>query len=189
MITQELINKIYNQNVEMGWWDKPRPLHVLLLLINSEIYEAFEGLRKNLNDDHLPQYKQFDVEIADTIIRLLDLMGHYELIYNPEVFKIQMKLETLNITFDDNEDKEVKMLHHLFAMNQTICEIYEEFGLNSTKEWQSDMLSLMVDIIVQITQNYGVTNLFEIIDEKLAYNRNRADHQKENREKENGKKF
>lgn len=185
MITQELINRIYNQNVEMGWWEKPRPLHVLLLLINSEIYEAFEGLRKNLNDDHLPQYKQFDVEIADTIIRLLDFMGHYKLTYNPEV--CQECLKNGMIEFE-KENKEDQMLYMLLAFNRSICELYDDFQ-GATIEEQSNMLSLTVDIIVQITQNYGVTNLFEIIDEKIVYNRNRADHQKENREKENGKKF
>lgn len=46
-----------------------------LLLAHSEISEAAEGLRKNLMDDKLPHRSMMEVEIADTIIRLLDAAG------------------------------------------------------------------------------------------------------------------
>lgn len=41
----------------------------------SEISEAMEGYRKNLNDDHLPYMKMLDVELADAVIRIMDLCG------------------------------------------------------------------------------------------------------------------
>ena len=50
-----------------------RNIPEMLCLIHSEISEALEGYRKNLQDDKLPQYKMFDVEIVDTLIRLFDL--------------------------------------------------------------------------------------------------------------------
>lgn len=43
------------------------------MLVVTELGEALEGLRKDLKDDHLPQYNSFDVEVADAIIRLLDI--------------------------------------------------------------------------------------------------------------------
>ncbi len=47
----------------------------LLMLSVSELAEAMEGHRKNLADDKLPHRKMFEVEIADCVIRLLDIAG------------------------------------------------------------------------------------------------------------------
>ena len=46
-----------------------------LALITSEIGEAVEGVRKDAKDEHLPQYESVSVELADAIIRILDLSG------------------------------------------------------------------------------------------------------------------
>lgn len=48
----------------------------MLMLVTSELSEALEGDRKSLMDDKLPQYKMFDVEIVDAIIRLFDIAAH-----------------------------------------------------------------------------------------------------------------
>jgi NTP pyrophosphatase (non-canonical NTP hydrolase) len=48
-----------------------------LALIVSEISEGIEGLRKDAQDDHLPQYDSLSVELADTLIRILDFCGYY----------------------------------------------------------------------------------------------------------------
>ena len=45
----------------------------LLMLVTSELSEALEGHRKDLNDDKLPHRKMFEVEIDDALIRLLDI--------------------------------------------------------------------------------------------------------------------
>jgi NTP pyrophosphatase (non-canonical NTP hydrolase) len=46
-----------------------------LMLIVSEVAEAMEGHRKNLNDDKLPHRKMLEVELADAVIRIFDLAG------------------------------------------------------------------------------------------------------------------
>lgn len=46
-----------------------------LALCHSELSEALEGLRKDKADEHLPHRKSFEVEMADTLIRIFDLMG------------------------------------------------------------------------------------------------------------------
>lgn len=45
----------------------------MLCLIHSEISEAMEGYRKNLQDDKLPARKMIEVELADALIRIGDL--------------------------------------------------------------------------------------------------------------------
>lgn len=69
---------------ESGWWqegDKENPLSIpsKLALVHSEVSEAMEAHRKNLNDDHLPNRKGFEVELADAVIRIMDLAGAYDL--------------------------------------------------------------------------------------------------------------
>lgn len=46
-----------------------------LALVHSEVSEAMEGARKNLMDDKLPHRKMIEVELADAVIRILDLGG------------------------------------------------------------------------------------------------------------------
>jgi NTP pyrophosphatase (non-canonical NTP hydrolase) len=46
-----------------------------IALCHSELSEALEGHRKNLNDDKLPERKMAEVELADVIIRVCDLAG------------------------------------------------------------------------------------------------------------------
>ena len=46
-----------------------------LVLVHSEISEALEGYRKALMDDKLPHRPALEVELADAIIRIMDLAG------------------------------------------------------------------------------------------------------------------
>lgn len=64
------------------WWIdlhtgqiKERNVGELLMLTVSELAEAMEGHRKNLQDDKLPHRKMFEVELADTLIRIFDMAG------------------------------------------------------------------------------------------------------------------
>lgn len=73
----ELAVEIHQNNVDAGWWDKPREKGTLLMLVVSEIAEAMEGERKDLMDDHLPHRKMAEVELADAVIRILDYAGAF----------------------------------------------------------------------------------------------------------------
>lgn len=71
---------------ESGWWTDMatgQPLErnkgELICLMHSELSEAMEGARKGLMDDHLPDRPMEEVELADTIIRILDYAGGFDL--------------------------------------------------------------------------------------------------------------
>lgn len=68
-------SKLHGQALDMGWHSKPRELGTLIALCHSELSEALEGARKDLFDDHLTHRKMLEVELADCIIRILDLAG------------------------------------------------------------------------------------------------------------------
>ena len=76
---QSIQEKLHGQAKTMGWHNKPRELGTLIALCHSELSEALEGARKDLNDDHLPNRKMVEVELADCIIRILDIAGRENL--------------------------------------------------------------------------------------------------------------
>jgi len=50
-----------------------------LLLIVTEISEACEGDRTGIMDKHCPEFENRTVELADALLRILDLAAGYEL--------------------------------------------------------------------------------------------------------------
>lgn len=70
-----LIQACHGLAKSRGWWNKERPVPELLCLIHSEVSEALEGYRKDEMDQHLPDLKSLDVELADVVIRVFDMAG------------------------------------------------------------------------------------------------------------------
>jgi NTP pyrophosphatase (non-canonical NTP hydrolase) len=80
MEIKELQDLIHSDNVAVGWWDgiDVNDLNVVgtkIALIHSEVSEALEGFRKDTWDEHLPLRKNAEVELADAMIRIMDLAG------------------------------------------------------------------------------------------------------------------
>lgn len=84
----DLVWDIHEKNKLAGWWNDSRTGNNLLgewytpyvigtklSLIMSEVVEALEGYRKDLQDDKLPHRTMVEVELADAFIRILDLAG------------------------------------------------------------------------------------------------------------------
>ncbi len=67
--------------VNKGWWDgEEHNKAEKLCLMHGELSEAMEALRDgNPPDSHLPEFSSEVVELADTVIRILDYAGHYHL--------------------------------------------------------------------------------------------------------------
>jgi NTP pyrophosphatase (non-canonical NTP hydrolase) len=101
----ELRDVCHSASYRAGWWHGPEPLAGIpqpgmmdyrfearagsrfgkaliaekIALNHSELSEALEGVRKNKADEHLPEFKSIEVELADALIRLLDLAGALDL--------------------------------------------------------------------------------------------------------------
>ena len=73
-----------------GWWCDPETgqdvrswpekyfklwVGTKLALVHSEVSEGLEGHRKGLMDDKLPHRPMLEVELADAVIRAMDLAG------------------------------------------------------------------------------------------------------------------
>lgn len=77
--------------VKAGWWTNLKTDQLYsaqeawafvpekLLLIHSEVSEACEAHRKDLDDDKLPHRHGLEVELADAVIRIFDLAGALKL--------------------------------------------------------------------------------------------------------------
>jgi len=92
-LVNSLQSDIHDGNAVAGWWtDLKTNMNLAeearqgtrlgkalvaekLCLVHSEVSEAMEGHRKNLMDDKLPHRTMIEVELADAIIRILDLGG------------------------------------------------------------------------------------------------------------------
>ena len=91
----QLAKEIHANNVAKGFYDKPKEKGTLLMLIVSELSEALESDRKDKRTPKGINVKDFDFskkedvemfleqvkdtfedEIADTFIRLFDLVGY-----------------------------------------------------------------------------------------------------------------
>lgn len=162
---------IHKQNVERGWWDKPRSFSTRINLFHSEASEALEGNRKSLMDDKLPQYPNEVVELADCAIRIFDHLGSRE------------NVDFVNMRLIENDDfqENLAYIHH-----------------NISQAWYSSLLSDDNLIAIHLRIALGLCiNLItalgydaeEIIMTKVEFNRTRPDHSKEAREGKHGKKY
>jgi hypothetical protein len=175
----ELQNKIHAQNKEMGWWDEIRPFSTFVCLFHSELSEAMEGDRKGLMDDHLPQYPMFQVELADFVIRCLDWLGSKNH-STPEAC-----YDFIEINYEEYDGIEL-----IARLHNGVAQTFQHY-LDKNKIADFDVrdgISACVEICFSWC-DFKSIDLYQIILEKVEYNKHRADHKRENREKEGGKKY
>lgn len=64
---------IHCNAVNKGWWETDRNDAECIMLMVTELAEACEALREgNPPDDKLPEFDGLVVELADTVIRIMD---------------------------------------------------------------------------------------------------------------------
>lgn len=181
----EKSKEIFEQNKAVGWWDDMnRCIYQTLQLINTEIAEATEGARKNLMDDHLPHRKMEEVELADVLIRTLDLGGRMNLEYrgHNDTFRANFIAHT-GMWSDGRKHLYMSRFVHEFAGNVNELAPYEIIN-DGLHYHYTNIINAVLDF--SIAKSYNVISAME---EKIEYNKNRADHKPENRLKENGKEF
>ena len=89
MQISELQRSIHQLAIEKGWWQENRKIPELLCLIHSEISEALEAYRIKGIENWIENGKPegVAVELADAIIRILDLAEHFGFNMEKEILK------------------------------------------------------------------------------------------------------
>lgn len=82
-LLRSLTQQSHGNSVSCGWYSDvhtgeplQRNVPEMIALMHSELSEALEAYRKNLMDDHLPERKGIEVELADLLHRVFDLAGY-----------------------------------------------------------------------------------------------------------------
>lgn len=160
-----------------GWWTNvktglPQERNVLeaLALIHSEISESFDAFNADSIDDHLTNRKGFEVELADTIIRVFDLSA-------------TLWVGAIFVNIHKYRTDEVDTEHLYLLAHSATSEAVESTRKGASPiEALSKLLAIIFDIACAENCDLGGA-----IIEKLLYNNNRADHKLENRAKTGGK--
>ena len=193
-----LRDAIYNHNVKAGWWDEPvRPDGTTIALIHSEVSEAYTGFKTGGKDEHLPQYTNQLVELADAAIRIYDFFGHKKWDLEKAldaVYRLGANNTPPTFETDVNFYQYYADLHeHISAglegvrKNQIMQVPHSNADNNETLDIAAFELAIALDMIYWAV-GWGWP-LEQALGDKRAYNSNRADHKRENRAQEHGKKF
>lgn len=179
----QLSKEVFEQNKLVGWWDDMnRCIFTTLQLVSTEIAEATEGARKNLMDDHLPKYPMESVELADVIIRMMDLGGRCGWEYDNR---------HANVPSAEQFKKWQPGKVH-FWLNKYLVELSNNIQHHAPYDVINDQIEHWYSQLIRAVINYSKSRGWDVIAiarEKLEYNKNRADHKRENRAKIGGKAF
>lgn len=177
----KLAQQVHEANAK--WWhdlETGAPLKrntgELMMLITSEIAEAMEGERKGLQDDKLPHRPMAEVEMADTLIRVLDYVGHKRLAPQ-RVFAREDAYP-----FETNNRGDM-----LFQMTKAVVRIQHAAYYNMDAS-----LCYEIESLIWLIESYCAQcgyDLWGAYLAKLEYNKTRADHQADARKAEGGKKW
>lgn len=172
-----LSRAVYIDNVAAGWWpDGKRPdIMQVMQLISRELSEATEGERQDLPDEHLPHRKMAEVELADALLRTLDLAGRFGWRYVPGEPHKAMQLATSPAAM------------HLVC-NMALSGLASLWLQRCRPHWMGVGYSSVVDTILDTAERCGY-DIHAAMKEKRAYNKTRADHTLEERAKPHGKGF
>ena len=164
----------------------------LISLIHSEIAEGTLGIEDGLMDDHLPKRPMVEVEMADASIRILD----YAEGFSYDIYGAALQVSyAVSIGWTDliRPVDAVETVNHA-RIHVAIKDVTEGERKNAFHEVITDRKAAEVGLAVAmiLIRNYCdffSYDLIGAIEEKLAYNAQRADHTYAARNQANGKKW
>jgi len=66
--------KVHEMAKEKGFWDEVKNVGEMIALMHSELSEALEAQRfGNQASEHIPEYNGLEEELADLVIRVMDM--------------------------------------------------------------------------------------------------------------------
>lgn len=169
----------------------------MYMLIVSEFAEAMEGLRKNLNDDKIPTRPMVEVELADAVIRMLDIVGWFRKNYkeNWDIHQDMVRITGARQQWavdriNNPATNKALLLFNLTAMviDAFRVDLSEEGYTKENIERNIAGLLFTMDAVELVAESWGL-DLWGAFRDKMEYNRTRPDHQIENRKAEGGKKW
>ena len=70
----EVAVEVHANSRAKGWWEEDRNNGEMIALMHSELSEALEAFRHgNPPDDHIPEFSSVEAELADVVIRIMDM--------------------------------------------------------------------------------------------------------------------
>jgi len=180
----EKAKQIHEDNVKKGFWDNETPesrTTECLALIHSEVSETLESFRKNkwadieqFEDDQKSWIADFrkdfkanikdtvEDELADTAIRILDLIGAWKFNYtDDEIYDCSISNDKSDIS--DNVPEAITFIHHKITFTYRGFQISDNFKL---------FLLELYFLIEEWSKKLEI-DLDKHIELKLEYNRSR----------------
>jgi hypothetical protein len=166
----EFCRDVFADNLTAGWWSDlqtgeriERNVGELLMLITTEIAEAAEGWDMGLPDDKLPHRPMFQVELADTAIRVFDLGGGLGLDLGAAFGRLRFAHVRGTVAGAGTPFNLLMLVRHVSAAM--------EAHRRGNREFLERALATLLLGIDELA-----TDLLAVIAEKRGYNRTRADH-------------
>lgn len=188
----QYFNDFYNYNkyaahihmLNAHWWQNPdgSPKELdkgeRFMLMVSELSEAMEADRRDRADDKLPQYPGLWVELADTVIRVMD-SGHvygWNMDTPPE----------LDLCIAEPKTTGGNLLN---IVGEVMWLASHEINCMGGCDGAHQCASNIIHLCERLAREGGCLDFWRVVYNKLIYNSLRADHKWEARLATEGKKY
>jgi NTP pyrophosphatase (non-canonical NTP hydrolase) len=190
------------KNCTAGWWtalkDVPaisagdalhgkRNVGELLMLCVSEVAEGAEGWRESLMDDKLPDREMIEVELADVVIRVLDLSGSASLDLDGATLDLQNAGLTEHLHGQNMEGYLLLLVCEFAAAMEGHRKSAPDRKLPQRQAFEVRLAAALL-LVGEIAAEFELDVEGAII-EKEAFNAQREDHKLEQRRLAGGKAY